>query len=830
MYCKVCGANIYDGADFCTNCGQRVEKAAVCLSCNAVLNPGAGFCAVCGTPVTQVAPQPKKRVKKPVKNLKKKVLISVTAVVLIVSIVLGIMYVPDIIARNRRYKTSVGRAQKGTVVTVGQDSPVAEAEGITVDFGSFAPEENVKLEINKIKGATDSEMGEALASYRITADGQEHSEFAGFVRITVPVDMTDYDDIDICATYYDDQSSKWTVLPHETFKEENKLIIYTDHFSDFSVFIISKSTTRFATAALNYKVISNFFEGQENSSVYDKLKAGEIPTDSDFITMGLGFLNFTSTAYDQKITMSTIMKNLPLSQVEAMSKTLTKIGFGLVLLKASYEYFILNSTDAAAQTLLMGLMELGLFAAAGAIGGPVAATVAFTIWTASYLMGLSSAYQRSKDIDTAIKTQEEFVDELYLYCINVRARHTEGGWYYRYNAPVMTSSNSGYISFKAGSDADWIKLFDKLYELNKDNPNAFIDAVAHAINTYHKLWSLTPVNYRGNSWRDDNDPMRYVKYPSLSKADEEIVTATIRENLRKRMAPIIADYKRKIFIKMQVEFEIALEKERDNWNRPISFEVTSDKEEKFYDLYNNAVMRFAVPEELVIHMSEEEIARYSNQWRFPKAEKEEKPRLEATCLGYFIAGMPDTLNIFTDNSSLKQNLPNRTVKFKFSMPDTVITIPDQHPPLSEVAGSYTEGSMFVEYVYVGEHFEEALARAQERADRFAKSIGCETAGEIKVTLGKELVGETIYTSMTISATDENEGYIYFSGVDLGYIDFTYDETTGGLKFDKKHVAGYMVASYLPNKEGICVNGSVRVTAPGLDMLDYHVNLRTSFVK
>ncbi len=828
MFCKYCGTNNNDDATFCTNCGQKFDKGFLCPKCNTILKQGTRFCTVCGTDTTQVVSQPKKRAKKPVKNLKKKVLISVIAVVLIVSIVLGIMYVPGLINRNRTYKTKAGRAQKGTVVTVGRESPVVQAEGISVDFEGMTPDEDIQLKISSTKGASDEEMGNALASYRLTADDEESSEFAGIVSIAIPLDMTDYDDLDVCAAYYDDESSKWRILPHETFKEENKVVIYTDHFTDFALFKISKSTSRFATAALNYTVIRSFFQNGDPLKFYEKLKKGNLPTDSDMVTVGLEFLNFTGQAYEGKVTMQAIMNSIPLTQIEGLTSTLSKIGFGLVLLKASYEYFILDSGSKAAHTVLTGLMEMSWFAMAGAIGGPVAATVAFTGWAAVNIAGAAMSYRRSKKIDLAVKTQEDFINESYLYCIKKGDRYSQsksGAWYYMYNSPGMN-----YYAYKAGSDAEWLWLIDKLYQLNKNDPEAFITAVANAINFYPRLWAATPAAYRGNQWRADNDPMRRVEYPSLNEEDERIVTATVRENLRKRMIPIVAQYKKKIFAKMQAEFEKTLLKERDKLNKTITFEIVSDQPDTFYDKYKGATMRFAVPDGLVTKLSKTQIARFSNQWRFPVVKKGANPKLEATYLGYILSGMPDTLNIFLKTSSLRKNLPDRTVNFTFSMPDTVITVPDLHPTFEELIGSYENGTLFIEDVHIGENFEKALAKLQERADEMAKEIGCDSAAEITVTVGKELIGETLNTTMTIAAEEENEGRIYYDKIDLDSMSFKYYEETGRLVLTDLFIRGTLVASYLPNKAGISVTGEIMMTIPGMKMTDYHMKLRATFVK
>jgi len=101
---------------------------------------------------------------------------------------------------------------------------------------------------------------------------------------------------------------------------------------------------------------------------------------------------------------------------------------------------------------------------------------------------------------------------------------------------------------------------------------------------------------------------------------------------------------------------------------------------------------------------------------------------------------------------------------------------------------------------------------------------------MKITLGEELEGETLFTSMSVYPFEDNNGYLYFDRVGLDSIDFTYNETTGRLSFNESNVEGGLVASYLPNKSGITISGNMRVTILGLKMADYHFKLRASFSK
>ncbi|MDO5346010.1 MAG: zinc-ribbon domain-containing protein [Lachnospiraceae bacterium] len=60
--CEKCGAEIQEGALFCSNCGNRIVRpekdgADRCVKCGAALQPGTLFCTNCGTPVKEMKEQ-----------------------------------------------------------------------------------------------------------------------------------------------------------------------------------------------------------------------------------------------------------------------------------------------------------------------------------------------------------------------------------------------------------------------------------------------------------------------------------------------------------------------------------------------------------------------------------------------------------------------------------------------------------------------------------------------------------------------------------------------------------------------------------------------------
>jgi len=49
MYCRKCGKQLADNAEFCINCGQRpLQGSCYCQSCGQETVPGAEICVKCG--------------------------------------------------------------------------------------------------------------------------------------------------------------------------------------------------------------------------------------------------------------------------------------------------------------------------------------------------------------------------------------------------------------------------------------------------------------------------------------------------------------------------------------------------------------------------------------------------------------------------------------------------------------------------------------------------------------------------------------------------------------------------------------------------------------
>ena len=48
VVCPYCGHHNEKGDNYCSKCGQKLEKAKICKKCNGVNDPNATYCTFCG--------------------------------------------------------------------------------------------------------------------------------------------------------------------------------------------------------------------------------------------------------------------------------------------------------------------------------------------------------------------------------------------------------------------------------------------------------------------------------------------------------------------------------------------------------------------------------------------------------------------------------------------------------------------------------------------------------------------------------------------------------------------------------------------------------------
>ena len=273
-YCKFCGNRIGDQANFCRTCGKQVGNFNM-------------------TPVMPLQQQPVAKPQK--KSPKKKILAVVISLVLVAAILITTFWKPgfywmirysgavsgmeefsydpdkdygledyyqmpdispDIAAQAADYEPcGTGSAVtwsdseiKGAKVITGKvtvDKPVAEMDGIKVDFGNcnISGDSTVSVRVPESK----SEPAEFLRNatlYDLTltqkqeADSEsrevEISEFVEPVTVTVP--YTAKENTYPVVQYYNKAESRWEIVPYDINEKEGTIDFYVTHFSPYATF------------------------------------------------------------------------------------------------------------------------------------------------------------------------------------------------------------------------------------------------------------------------------------------------------------------------------------------------------------------------------------------------------------------------------------------------------------------------------------------------------------------------------------------------------------------------------------------------------------------
>ena len=162
--CEQCGAELLDGAKYCTNCGKEYKEEKMCPNCNAPIKDGAKFCTKCGCNLEKSV--------KGKRNIGKwiRVLLFVLGVFLLPSIVIPIGVIWGVVALLKK-KGIWEKMNKGVkvggmiilillfgIIVVGSDG---SSDGSS-DGGSHSNKKVIKCESVPYEAAYNYGYGEAV--------------------------------------------------------------------------------------------------------------------------------------------------------------------------------------------------------------------------------------------------------------------------------------------------------------------------------------------------------------------------------------------------------------------------------------------------------------------------------------------------------------------------------------------------------------------------------------------------------------------------------------------------------------------------------------------
>ena len=205
-YCSNCGTQNPDGAGFCSGCGRQISAPIP-------LQPPTSATI---QRATQESRKPKSQT-----PAVAAIIAAGLAFILLFEFLIG----PLISGRTiwgEPFRLGKSPAASSTVM-VSPEQPVAEIEGVRVDFGDNLAGE-VEFSLTRSSAISESELYTGIDNYDFSLSGQ--SEFSTLVDITIPNTATAEEAVKVA--YYNEDLAVWEGLPFEIADDEIKFS--TTHF------------------------------------------------------------------------------------------------------------------------------------------------------------------------------------------------------------------------------------------------------------------------------------------------------------------------------------------------------------------------------------------------------------------------------------------------------------------------------------------------------------------------------------------------------------------------------------------------------------------------
>jgi hypothetical protein len=692
---------------FCSNCGKE-------------LNVGARFCAKCGTPVI-VAPSPQpvnttpsaERGQYPVKTAEKNkganVICIVLAILLAIQTVAVALYgwpgfavgknwglpwttgkssedsmsggsegYSDIRLTKKDYKT------KPVVVNVGPESTVAEAEGITVDFGEFNLSEEGSLEIRDIGIKRDDENGYSAHCYDFSLENTD--EFPTYVTITIPYEKVQNASERLFVQYYNDGA--WEMMYSVLDESAGTITFYTDHFSTFGVFDYFEYDKGYNSGPLakvhfNSQMLDALINNCEaNSEDFFAMLRQNSPEDTKLVDIALDSFGLTSnlvsgTDYSMKLytkALENLTKETGGAFSQQLGKILGRVGAGLTALKVGTTWYKSGSVTQAFKEHKYDIMELGLGITAEALGAAPLTVAAGGVW----LMGIAD--ETITDIfnqgyDSPTEHAYKFFTENYVSYSPTANRF---GCYLPNEMPARAYIDEMKDETLVNKGNTWAWLLQREVKKHRENPQKMFEAIEKLLDDYAStFWKLKPSVrkmiaediHRADAWSEPSAE-------EITKLKEE-VKAEQRYRLRKLFACIyerlILDAKQRLLWEIQ-DFEKQM-------NTVTGFSVYAvDEKGKEIPLskteYKDYIAAFAMsPTDKPTIWS----------W-YPG--REDNREFQCTLFNYLAIGAPSYIKFYETWEDQVEDKVAFTLPFTYSPNQVRLKIADEGLSIDEVVGAY----------------------------------------------------------------------------------------------------------------------------------------------
>ncbi len=596
---------------------------------------------------------------------------------------------------------------------VSPDEPEIRIENTYINFTSYNIDVTREVKVKKLNQISDNEKGFTIQAYDFEIEGI--SEFNVPVYIEMPyypaIEDNLYEESTIFVQYYNENESKWEMIPSWINAEANTVSFLTNHFSPFGVFqddnledakkvahlfkylgVYKGPTTPVYTTGRN---IERYYQFVDEKTFQTYIDYKTVPV-NDFATSFLNVMNHGASAGEYSL--YALSPEIYKDTINGFSKA----GKLFVLSKIAYQWY----NDVATQDIIMDNIFDLTEIAVGTVGTLAAAPELTLIAGGVWLTGLTydvgtTAYEYMSENEPRylayrIASESGYIKYLPDEEICVYWREIEDPSYSEYDKELAKSRNR---SIKLSGEYGWAQAFNAIQKKYKENPIEMTKALERLLESYLDVF------WYHFGYAELTDILKSVETGIIFKStlydewewpvESEIqeYKANYRQKMKEYLRPIMKAMAQKALLELN---ELTLKEVVKLWdvvNMEIDFQIVDEnlKEGEFFPASPLSDMTIKLSK-----LSEEAKA---DEWICSERRERSNSVFSCNIYAYIKAGCPTNVEFYEKNKETGIQELAISKEFTISNP-TIISIDKRMEDINgiytgkAIGGNYTTGKEF----------------------------------------------------------------------------------------------------------------------------------------
>ncbi len=537
-----------------------------------------------------------------------------------------------------------GTQEAETFTVEDGQTALASKDGAAIDFGCLM-EPGEELTIQKVSPASiDSDVEIYAYDFKLSS-GQP----GGTVELTIPYDDTGLGDdemLSVCGKYFNEQSGQWEDVFYTVDAEANKVHIFTDHLSKYSVFKITNTGKRneYISGVNAYAAYMTTKQAEQLLKAYaEQGVSWQEDVVSAFLNANNSLPMFAATNIPTLLTLGGAYDDLI---TEPFGDALTVLGIATSCTQFAYDAYSNGLTSK--ETSISGMktvLNLGLNLAS----------------SQKYLLdSFQVAYVGVGVIDIALT-------DVMNFAIDTKYEGTKN----MYDAYYARPENTRRVK-------DWYDLFKKIYEENKSTPQTALDKMRTEIDNYvNQYWEVAESDW--DSWIDAFDKNGSLsKYPWPSKDDREKISSNYKSEIYDYLQAMFRSLSRDVYFDALTQREKEYQQLAAKLNTVYTITIKEEEIEGKQPKWANCYVKLAPLSDKVT----------AEAWTI-KLDDKSNGQLKFTLLAHETAGFPMKLEFYKTQEDWEQGKVAASTKLKpFKSTEKTFTIKTQAEKV-DYSGTFT---------------------------------------------------------------------------------------------------------------------------------------------